>query len=77
MHSTELRIEPPHAKVTNEYRMNGEALELRVRDRTARYYPSQGTAWRALTEDELNAHIALNTIVARWMSSKLWQSTHN
>ena len=77
MHSTELRIEPPGAKVPNEYRINGETLELRIRDRSARYYPPQGTAWRALTEDEMNAHIALNTVVAQWMSSKLGQSTHH
>lgn len=77
MKSRELRIEPPDTKVTNEYRINGDTLEFRVRDSSARYYPSQGTLWRPLSEDELNTHIALNTVVAQWMSSKIWQSTQN
>ena len=77
MKSTELRIEPPDTKITNEYRIRGETLEFRVRDRSAHFYPPQGTLWRPLTEDELNTHIALNTVVAQWMSSKVWQSTHN
>ena len=77
MHSTELRIEPPDANVTNEYRINRGILELRVRDRTACYYPPQGTDWRALTEGEVNAHIALNTVVSQWMSSKRWQPARN
>ena len=77
MKSRELRIEPPGTKITNEYRINGDSLEFRVRDSSARYYPPQGTLWRALSEDELNTHIALNTVVAQWMSSRIWQSTQN
>jgi hypothetical protein len=75
MRSTQLRIEPPGARITNEYRLKGETLELRVRDRSSCFYPSQGTTWRPLTEDELNTHVALNTVVAQWMSSKIWHPT--
>ena len=77
MDSTELRIEPPSTPIANEYRLNQGTLEVRIRDREGRFYPSQGTPWRALTEDELNSHIALNTVVAQWMSSKIWQAAHN
>jgi hypothetical protein len=77
MDTTELRIEPRDTTIVNEYRLNEGQLEMRVRDRTGDLYPSHGTAWRILNQDELNSHIALNTIVAQWMSSKIWNAAHN
>jgi hypothetical protein len=77
MDTTELRIEPRDTTIVNEYRLNEGKLEMRVRDRTGDLYPSHGTAWRILNQDELNSHIALNTIVAQWMSSKIWRAAHN
>jgi hypothetical protein len=74
LESRELRIEPPNTTIVNEYRLNGSNLEIRIRDRANRYYPAAGTIWRSLTTDELNNHVALNTVVAQWMSSKLWRS---
>jgi hypothetical protein len=77
MESTELRIEPRNTNIVNEYRLNEGRLEMRVRDRSGDFYPAHGTAWRLLTQDELNSHIALNTVVAQWMSSKIWRAAQN
>lgn len=74
MESTELRIEPLNTPIVNEYRLKDGLLELRVRDRQGRYYPSRGTAWRRVTDDELDTHIALNTVVAQWMAAKIWRA---
>lgn len=73
MESSQLRIEPPDTTVFNEYRLHDGRLEIRTRDRASRYYPATGTPWRPLNDDELNSHVALNTLVAQWMSSKLWR----
>ncbi len=75
MESTELRIEPPNTEIVNEYRLSGGSLEVRIRDRQGRYYPARGTEWRRLTDGELDAHIALNTVVAQWMAAKIWRAT--
>ncbi len=72
--SSRLRIEPPDTTVFNEYRLNHWQLEVRTCDRASRVYPSTGPPWRPLSDDELNSHVALNTVVAQWMSSKLWRS---
>ncbi len=74
MESTELRIEPPNTPIVNEYRLNDGRLEFRIRDREGRYYPPRGTAWRKLSDDELEAHVALNTLVAQWMAAKIWRT---
>ncbi len=75
MESTELRIEPPNTPIVNEYRLSHGSLEFRIRDREGRYYPTRGTQWRRLTDDELDAHIALNTVVAQWMAAKIWRAS--
>ncbi|HZU44377.1 MAG TPA: hypothetical protein VE994_17010 [Terriglobales bacterium] len=77
MESSELRIEPRSTSIVNEYRLKDGRLEMRVRDRRGDYYPAHGTAWRVLNQDELNSHVALNTVVAQWMSSKIWRAAHN
>ncbi len=75
--SDRLRIEPPDTTIFNEYRLHEGRLEVRTRDRAGREYPDDETPWRAVSEEELNSHIALNTVVAQWMSSKLWRSEGN
>jgi len=77
METTELRIEPRNSSIVNEYRLNEGRLEMRVRDRSGDLYPAHGTSWRTLTEEELGHHIALNTVVAQWMSSKVWRAASN
>ena len=72
--SSRLRIEPPDTTIFNEYRLNHGKLEMRTRDRASCSSASTDTPWRPLSDDELNSHIALNTVVAQWMSSKLWRS---
>ena len=72
--STRLRIEPPDTTIFNEYRLHQGRLEVRTCDRASSDYPHDEPPWRPLTDDELNSHIALNTVVAQWMSSKLWRS---
>ncbi len=71
--SNQLRIEPPDTTIFNEYRLHQGRLEVRTRDKASRDYPHDDSPWRPLTEDELNSHVALNTLVAQWMSSKLWR----
>lgn len=77
MESDRLRIEPPDTTIFNEYRLRQGRLEMRTRDRSNRNYPSGWSPWRPLTDGELNSHIALNTLVAQWMSSKLWRSKND
>ena len=69
--ATQLRIHPANSPITNDYRVVGDDLQMRLIDE--RY--GIRTHWRTLTEDEWAAHVALQTVVAQWFRDKLEFST--
>ena len=63
-----LRIEPLSGVPINDYRMRKGRIEFRSLDRDGGHLAGQLSQWRQLTDDEIQWHVALGTVVAQWMA---------
>ncbi len=63
MEADQLRVESADGFIT-DYRLSDGHLEVR---------PIATDTWRRMTEDEIARHVALHTVLARWLEAKLKQ----
>jgi hypothetical protein len=64
-----LRIEPISGVPINDYRTRQGRVEFRALDRDGGHLSGELSRWRRLTDEEVNWHFALGTVVAEWLST--------
>ena len=62
-----LRIEPISGTPINDYRLRLGRVEFRALDADGRHLRGDLSRWRRLTDDEVQWHLLLGTVVAQWM----------
>jgi len=60
--SERLRVESADGSIT-DYRLVDGQLEMRSK---------ASNRWQRLTADEVSRHMALHTVLAHWLETKLW-----
>lgn len=61
-----LRIESVNGSPANDYRIEHGRLEVRVLDAGGHALASPLGCWRVLSEDDIQIHHALETVVWKW-----------
>ncbi len=67
----QLRIESVDGSPINDYRIQGEQVEMRALGPSGLPLPGDASHWRALDDNEVAIHHALGTVVSRWLRVRL------